>query len=126
MVLCPFLIATAKVLEDIMRRLSDLAIACTLLAITLPLLLVVWCAIEWDGTGPAFERRERIGRGGRRFRVLVFRTTVHQPGHPIPAWLAQETTRIGSFLRYTRIDGLPQLINVIRGDMSLLDTTLFD
>src|SRR5258708_19492969 len=97
MVLCPFLIATAKVLEDIMRRLSDLAIACTLLAITLPLLLVVWCAIEWDGTGPAFERRERIGRGGRRFPVLVFPTTLHHPGHPLPAWLPPETTPISFF-----------------------------
>jgi lipopolysaccharide/colanic/teichoic acid biosynthesis glycosyltransferase len=108
-----------------MRRLSDRAIACALLAITLPLLLVVSFAIKWDNPGPAFERRERIGRGGRPFGVLMFRTTVHQPGQPKPTW-AIETTRVGSFLRHARIDALPQLINVLRGDMSLLDTSLFD
>jgi lipopolysaccharide/colanic/teichoic acid biosynthesis glycosyltransferase len=107
-----------------MRRLGDLTIACALLAITLPLLLVVSFAIKWDSPGPALETRERIGRGGRRFRVLAFRTTVHQPGNPPRA--AHQTTRVGQFLRYTRIDALPQLVNVLRGDMSMLDTSLFD
>jgi lipopolysaccharide/colanic/teichoic acid biosynthesis glycosyltransferase len=110
---------------DDMRRLGDLAIACALLAITLPLLLLVWFAIKCDSPGPALEARERIGRGGRRFRMLVFRTTAHQPGRPTSAWAAQQTTRVGSFLRYTRIEALPQLINVLRGDMPLTDASLF-
>ena len=108
-----------------MRRLSDRAIACALLAITLPLLLIVF-AIKWDSPGPALETRERIGRGGRSFRMLIFRTTVYRPGHPTSAWTARETTRVGSFLRNTRIDGLPQLINVLRSDMSMSDMSLFD
>ena len=109
-----------------MRRFGDLGIACALLAITLPLLLVVWFAIKCDSSGPALEARERIGRGGHRFRMLVFRTTAHQPGHAPSPWAAQETIRVGSFLRYTRIEALPQLINVLRGDMPLTDTSLFD
>jgi lipopolysaccharide/colanic/teichoic acid biosynthesis glycosyltransferase len=111
---------------DDVRRLGDQAIACTLLAITLPLLLLVWFAIKCDSPGPALEARERISRGGRRFRTLVFRTTAHQPGRPTSAWAAQQTTRVGSFLRYTRIEALPQLINVLRGDIPLTETSLFD
>ena len=109
-----------------MNRLGDRAIACALLAITLPLLLLVWFTIKWDSPGPALVARERIGRGRRRFKVLVFRTTVHQPGRATSVGAAQETTRVGSFLRDTRIDTLPQLINVLRGDMSISDMSLFD
>jgi lipopolysaccharide/colanic/teichoic acid biosynthesis glycosyltransferase len=103
-----------------MRRLGDLAIACVLLAITLPLLLIVALAIRWEEPGPVLERRERISHG-RRFQVLKFRTTVHDPEHVTPAW-AQRTTQVGEFLRYTRIDALPQLINVLRGEMTLIDS----
>lgn len=104
-----------------MRRSGDLAIACVLLAITLPLLLIVFLAIRWEGPGPVLERRECIGRSGRRFQMLKFRTTVYDPEHATPAW-AQRTTGVGQFLRYTRIDVLPQLINVLRGEMTLIDS----
>jgi lipopolysaccharide/colanic/teichoic acid biosynthesis glycosyltransferase len=109
-----------------MRRLGDIAIAFTLLAVTLPLLLTISIVIKFENPGPALEARERIGRGGRRFRMLRFRTTVHRPGHPTPARMARETTWVGSFLRHTRIDALPQLVNVIRGDISLFETSLFE
>jgi lipopolysaccharide/colanic/teichoic acid biosynthesis glycosyltransferase len=52
--------------------------------------------------------------------MLKFRTTMHDAEHTTPAW-AQRTTRVGEFLRYTRIEDVPQLINVIRGEMSMLD-----
>jgi len=120
------LLVIGKMQGDDVRRLGDQVIACALLAITLPLLLLVWFAIKCNSPGPALEARERIGRGGRRFRMLVFRTTAHQPGRPTSAWAAQQTTRVGSFLRYTRIEALPQLINVLRGDMPLTDTSLFE
>jgi lipopolysaccharide/colanic/teichoic acid biosynthesis glycosyltransferase len=115
----------SKSATDDMKRLRDLAIACVLLAITLPLLLAVSFAIKWASPGPTLEAQERIGQSGRRFRTLAFRTTVqHDPLHSTP--LAPEATRVGSFLRYTRIDALPQLINVLRGDMSMLEMSLFD
>jgi lipopolysaccharide/colanic/teichoic acid biosynthesis glycosyltransferase len=103
-----------------MRRLGDLVIACLILAITLPLMIFVALAIKRDSPGPILDRQTCIGRGGRRFQMLKFRTTIYDPDHATPAW-AQKTTRVGQFLRQTRIDALPQLINVLRGEMSLID-----
>jgi len=103
-----------------MRRLDALVIACLLLAITSPLMLIVTLAIKLEGVGPVLERQTCIGRSGRRFQMLKFRTVVHDPEHATPAW-AQRTTQLGQFLRYTRIDALPQLINVLRGEMSIID-----
>jgi lipopolysaccharide/colanic/teichoic acid biosynthesis glycosyltransferase len=103
-----------------MRRLGDFVIASALLAITLPLLLMIALTIKLEGPGPVFETRECIGYGGCRFRRLKFRTTMHDPRHATPAW-AQKTTQVGQFLRYTRIEALPQLINVLRGEMSIID-----
>jgi lipopolysaccharide/colanic/teichoic acid biosynthesis glycosyltransferase len=106
---------------DRTRHLADIATAGILLAITFPLLIIVALAVKWEGAGPVLERRECIGSRGRRFQMLKFRTTVHDPEHATPAW-AQKTTEVGQFLRYTRIDALPQLINVLRGEMTLIDS----
>jgi lipopolysaccharide/colanic/teichoic acid biosynthesis glycosyltransferase len=105
---------------DQMRRLADLVIAGVLIIITLPLILFVALTIRWEGPGPIFERQTRIGRGGRRFQLLKFRTIVPDPDHAMPIW-ARKATQVGEFLRYSRIECLPQLINVLRGDMSLID-----
>jgi lipopolysaccharide/colanic/teichoic acid biosynthesis glycosyltransferase len=110
----------ADVALDQMKRLADLLIAGALLVITSPLMLAVALAIKWEGPGPIFERQRCIARGGRRFEVLKFRTLVPDPEHTTPVW-ARKTTQIGEFLRYTRIECLPQLINVLRGEMSILD-----
>ena len=106
-----------------MGRRGDLASAGALLALTLPLLIAISLVIKWDSPGPVLERRERIGQHGRRFRMLSFRTTVHKPGQ---SRAAQQTTRVGHFLRNTRIDALPQLINVLRREMGMGETSLFD
>ena len=103
-----------------MRRLGDFVIACLLLAITAPLMVIAALLIKLDSAGPVLERRECIGRGGRRFQMLKFRTTIHDPRHGPPAW-ARSPTRMGEFLRYTRIEDLPQLIDVLRGEMSLIN-----
>jgi len=103
-----------------MRRLADFLTACVLLAITAPLMIIVALAIKLESAGPVLNRRTCIGRGGRRFQMLKFRTTIHDPKHAIPAW-ARNTTQVGQFLRPTRIEALPQLINVLRGDMSIID-----
>jgi lipopolysaccharide/colanic/teichoic acid biosynthesis glycosyltransferase len=99
-----------------MRRLADLVIAAALLAVALPLMLLVALAIKWEGPGPIFERQTRIGRGGRRFELLEFRTRA-----PDPQVWTRKTTQVGEFLRYTRIDRLPQLLNVLRGEISVVD-----
>ena len=103
-----------------MRRLGDIVIACLLLAITAPLMLIVTLAIKLEGVGPVLDRQTCIGCNGRRFHALKFRTAVHDPQHATPAW-AQRMTPVGEFLRYTRIEDLPQLINVLRGEMSIID-----
>src|SRR4029077_16147079 len=99
-----------------MRRLGDGVIACLLLALTAPLMLIAALIIKLEGEGPVLERRVCIGRGGRRFRMLKFRTTMHDPIHATPVW-ARRTTQVGQFLRYTRLEDLPRLINVLRGEM---------
>src|SRR5712672_681427 len=101
-----------------MRRLGDVAIACILLAITLPLMIIVALAIKWESPGPVLDRQTCVGRGGRRFQMLKFRTAMHDPRHTAPAW-ARQTTQVGQFLRHTRIDDVPQLINVLRGELSI-------
>jgi lipopolysaccharide/colanic/teichoic acid biosynthesis glycosyltransferase len=103
-----------------MRRFGDFVIACVFLAITLPLMIIVASAIKWESPGPILVRQTCIGRG-RRFQMLRFRTIVHDPEHAMPAW-AQKTTRVGQLLRHTRIDVLPQLFNVLRGEMSIIDS----
>jgi lipopolysaccharide/colanic/teichoic acid biosynthesis glycosyltransferase len=107
--------------RDQMRRLGDVAIACILLAITLPLMIIVALAIKWESPGPVLDRQTCIGRGGRRFQMLKFRTAVHDPEHATPAWVAPKNIRLGRFIRHTRIEALPQLINVLRGEMSMID-----
>lgn len=106
-----------------MRRSVDVLIACVLLAITLPLLIITAAAIRVESSGPIFERRARIGVGGRQFQVLSFRTTAQRPGQIRPIW---QITPIGQFLQSTRIDALPQVFNVLRGDMSVTDMGLFE
>jgi len=96
------------------RRIADVVIAGALLAITLPLILGVALAIRFEGPGPILDRLSCIGRGGRRFQMLKFRTTVHEREGTMPSW-ARRPTQIGEFLRYSRIECLPQLINVLRG-----------
>ena len=102
------------------RRLGDFLIACLLLAITAPLMAIAALLIKLDSAGPVLERRENIGRGGRRFQMLKFRTAMPDPRHAKPT-SARQTTRIGAFLRYTRIEDLPQLINVLSGEMSIIN-----
>jgi lipopolysaccharide/colanic/teichoic acid biosynthesis glycosyltransferase len=109
---------------DQMRRLADMVIACVLFAITSPLMLIVALAIKLESPGPIWDRRSCIGRGGRRFQMLKFRTFTHDREHAMPAW-ARVPTPIGQFLRYTRIEALPQLFNVLRGEMTLIDNDGF-
>jgi lipopolysaccharide/colanic/teichoic acid biosynthesis glycosyltransferase len=66
------------------------------------------------------DRQECIGPGDRHFKLLEFRTGESQPEQTTSAW-NRKTTRVGQWLRYTRIDILPQFVNVLRGDISLIE-----
>jgi lipopolysaccharide/colanic/teichoic acid biosynthesis glycosyltransferase len=83
------------------------------------LLVIAGLTIKCESQGPILERQMCIARDGRRFHLLRFRTTAHVPER-MGGWRPQVTT-VGQFLRYSRIEGLPQLVNVLRGEMSLFD-----
>jgi lipopolysaccharide/colanic/teichoic acid biosynthesis glycosyltransferase len=105
---------------DQVRRLFDVVIALPLLTFTAPLMVFAALAIKIETPGPILVKEACIGLGGRRFRMLRFRTVVHDPDGTVPNW-ARKATPVGEFLRYTRIEAIPQLINVLRGEMSIID-----
>ncbi|MFS0774409.1 sugar transferase [Sphingomonas sp. 1P08PE] len=94
-----------------------------LFVLTLPLLAVM-IAIRWESSGPVFFRQERIGRGNRIFRIFKFRSMYHHTADVHAERLTQvndsRVTRVGNFIRRTSIDELPQLINVLKGEMSIV------
>lgn len=104
------------------KRLLDLATV-TLLAVP-AILLGALCAIaiRLDTSGPVLFRQPRVGRGGQPFVLLKFRTLVHSddPGPILPAKDDGRITRVGRVLRRLSLDELPQLVNVARGEMSLV------
>ena len=104
-----------------MSRIADVVIAVVLLAFTLPLMIIISIAIRADSLGPVLERESCIGRRGRRFQLLQFRTRELALEETRPGWAKPEVTRVGALLRYTRIESLPQLFNVLLGDMSIIE-----
>lgn len=105
------------------KRLFDLVLAASALLVLSPLLLAAGVAVRLDSTGPALFRQIRMGRGGRPFRILKFRTmTIAQAAEAPSVTVADDprVTRVGAFLRRSKLDELPQLVNVLRGDMSLV------
>jgi lipopolysaccharide/colanic/teichoic acid biosynthesis glycosyltransferase len=102
------------------RALSIVA-ATVGLVILVPLLVPVALLIRLDSDGPIFFLHERVGLGGRPFKLLKFRTM--RPGDVLSEWAGDNghrTTRVGHWLRRFRIDELPQFLNILRGDMNLV------
>ncbi len=110
--------------SDVIKRVSDIAISLAILILTLPLMLLTAVLIKLDSKGPIFYRQQRIGLFGQPFTVLKFRSmSVDAEAGGRAMWAARKdprVTRVGGFIRSTRIDELPQLINVMRGDMSFI------
>lgn len=120
--------------ERIAKRLIDVTLATLALVCSAPVLLMIALAIKLDSPGPVLFRQERIGRSGKPFRIFKFRSMTAD------AWERRDTvaqlnevdgplfkiaydpriTRVGAFIRKTSLDELPQLINVVRGEMSLV------
>jgi lipopolysaccharide/colanic/teichoic acid biosynthesis glycosyltransferase len=106
-----------------LKRGFDLVAAIAGLVILSPLLLVIGLAVKLQDGGPIFYRAPRIGKDGRPFRLYKFRTMVVDADRRGPGITSNGDTRVtpvGRWLRRTKLDELPQLINVVRGEMSLV------
>lgn len=117
-----------------LKRLIDIVFSIFLVILILPVLLFCAAAIKLDSAGPVFFIQERTGKGGKRFKMYKLRTmrkdadrlkkeylhlnTLRYPDFKIPN--DPRITRVGRFLRKTSLDELPQIFNVIKGDMSLI------
>ncbi|NBB52503.1 exopolysaccharide biosynthesis polyprenyl glycosylphosphotransferase [Rhizobium sp. CRIBSB] len=105
------------------KRLFDMAIACTALVFLAPAFLIIAVAIRLDTAGPIFFRQRRTGLNGKVFRIFKFRSmSVVEDGEAIRHATSNDprVTRVGDFLRKSSLDEMPQLLNVIMGDMSLV------
>ena len=110
-------------LQTQLKRAADLLVAASLLLFTSPLMLLAMGLIWLDDPGPVFYRQQRSGWMGDPFTVLKLRTMRVQPADAAASWTEQgdqRITRAGQVLRRLRIDELPQLLNVLSGDMSLI------
>ena len=108
---------------DFLKRAFDLCASALLLILLFPLLAIMALLIKIDSTGPAIFRQKRTGRGGREFVLYKLRTMDNQAPPYAPTPSSQDDpriTRLGRFLRRTSLDELPQLVNVLKGDMSLV------
>ncbi len=129
---------TSSISYILIKRLFDLLLCLVCLPILVPVMLVIGCAVYFDSPGPVFYREQRIGKGGRRFTILKFRSMYtrqylqdamgydeceqmqlkrrqhgKEKGDP-------RITKMGRILRQTSLDELPQLINILVGDMTLV------
>jgi lipopolysaccharide/colanic/teichoic acid biosynthesis glycosyltransferase len=107
----------------VMKRAFDIVTAFTTLVLLTPLMIVVAMFIKLDSEGPILFRQQRIGRGFRPFWIYKFRTMRKGPiadESQVTVGNDPRITRVGRFLRKTKIDELPQLINILRGDMSFV------
>lgn len=105
------------------KRFMDMTLSAAGLVALSPLLFAIAAAVKLDSPGPVLYMQERLGRDGRRFTIYKFRSMpqASEPDGPIWASVGDDrATRLGAFLRRYSLDELPQLINVLRGDMSLV------
>jgi lipopolysaccharide/colanic/teichoic acid biosynthesis glycosyltransferase len=107
--------------DGALKRGLDILVAATLLIVLAPVILIVAAMIRLESSGPGFYRCPRVGRGGLEFGMLKFRKMHNGAGGPALASSDDDRfTRLGPFLARTKLDELPQLWNVLRGQMSLV------
>lgn len=108
----------------ILKALEDRIIASLILLMISPLLVIIAAAVKMSSPGPVFYRQKRVSWNGKEFSMLKFRTMpVDAEASTGPVWAKQgesRATRVGAFLRKTSLDELPQFLNVLRGDMSIV------
>lgn len=110
--------------EAFIKRFMDILVSLVLILLTAPIMLVAALAIKLDSPGPALYKQERVTLHGQTFNILKFRSMTESAETESGPVLAQSNdsriTRVGKFIRPSRIDELPQLFNVLKGDMSLV------
>lgn len=114
---------TKQLAYEISKRIMDFCFASLGLLLAAPMMVLVMLAIKLNSVGPIFYTQTRVGKAGIFFEVIKFRTMVIDAEKNGPRWAAKNdsrVTRVGRFLRKTRIDEVPQLWNVIKGEMSLV------
>ena len=106
------------------KRMMDLIIAIPVALISAPIMLIVALAIKCEDGGPVFYKQERVTRDGRPFTIIKFRSMIVDAEKNGVPQLAQEKdpriTKVGAFIRATRLDELPQIFNILKGDMSVV------
>jgi len=108
-----------------LKRCMDVVLSATLLVMLMPILLALAIAVRLDSPGPALFRQVRVTQYGRQFRIFKFRTMVNHAdkmGTQVTASGDTRITRLGAVMRQYRLDELPQLINILLGDMSFVGT----
>jgi exopolysaccharide biosynthesis polyprenyl glycosylphosphotransferase len=116
-------LSAAKVYYRHFKRLMDLFLASLGLALAWPLGLIIAAAIKVDSPGPVFFRQERLGKDGQPFHIIKFRTMIQDAEKGGPQFADRRdprVTRVGRILRKTRLDEIPQLYNILKGEMSFI------
>jgi exopolysaccharide biosynthesis polyprenyl glycosylphosphotransferase len=114
---------STKVYYRHFKRITDLALAAVGLALTWPLWILIAVAIKLDTPGPVFFHQKRLGQDGKPFQILKFRTMVQNAESAGPQFAKRRdprVNRVGGVLRKARLDELPQLINILKGEMSFI------
>lgn len=110
--------------ERKIKRLMDIIFSLLILTMTMPITLIVALAIKLDSEGPVFFKQIRVGKDGKEFKIYKFRSMIKDAEkHTGPVWSTKDDpriTRVGKIIRKFRLDEIPQFINVLRGDMSLV------
>jgi exopolysaccharide biosynthesis polyprenyl glycosylphosphotransferase len=105
------------------KRLVDIALAMSLLILASPLMLSIALLVKLESRGPAIFRQDRTGLDGHEFKILKFRSMTHDAERDGPQWTQKSdprVTRLGRWMRLLHLDELPQLVNVLRGEMSFI------
>jgi len=110
--------------EEFLKRAIDILVSLCVLIIGIPFWLIIAILIKLDSRGPVLYKQVRVGKNGKNFKILKFRS-MHSEAekHSGPVWARKNdprVTRVGKFLRKTHLDEIPQFINVLKGDMSLV------
>lgn len=118
-------ILSKKKISLVIKRIFDIIVALILLILLSPIILIIAIMIKIDSKGPVFYRQERITTYGKIFRIFKFRTMVQNAdkvGTLVTVGNDSRITRVGKLIRKVRLDELPQLINVLKGEMTFVGT----